>query len=62
MQTYHKDTKKKRSKLNPIIGELFCFLRREFPVAETSYLKSTLNLFAIDVNRDTPHKNHVKLW
>ena len=37
-------------------------MRREFPVAETSYLKSTLNLFAVDVNRDTPHKNHVKLW
>ena len=39
MQTYHKDTKKKRSKLNPIIVELFCFLRREFPVAETRLLK-----------------------
>ena len=30
----------KRSKLNPIIGELFYqFFARDFPVAETSYLK-----------------------
>ena len=65
MQTYYNDTKKKRSKLNPIIGEifyLFFFLRRDFPVAGTSCVKKSINLFAIDVNRGTPHKNHVKLW
>ena len=39
MQTYHKDTKKKRSKRNPIIGELFCFFAPRVPSRWNKLLK-----------------------
>ena len=54
----------KRSKLNPIIGELILsvFCTEIFQSLKQVTEKSVFNLFAIDVNRDTPHKNHVKLW